>query len=191
MLKQHTEQLCLSEIWLNTSSQGSENWHKAVMILLLTPPWNSTARTDSTPCLSKLEYSLVHGEEHGRLFKGSLITGTRKLCLAMSGMFSYKMPNSLVFFRSKANKTSCELFLFLFLHSKNVECFKNAENMTVVDKTRKDVWRYCAEEILIIFIKQILYWRRSGICNFSQEPGLSFLSQDPCTLCLSPLWKNT
>lgn len=73
----------------------------------------------------------------------------------MSGMSSYKMPNSLVVFRSKANKMSCDvLLLLLFLHSKNLECFKNAENMTVIDKKRRDVRRCCAEEILIIFINQ-------------------------------------
>jgi len=65
------------------------------------------------------------------------------------------MPNSLVFFRSKANKMSCELSLLLpFLHSKNLDCFKNAENMTVIDKKTREVRRYCAEEVLIILIIQ-------------------------------------
>lgn len=45
------------------------------------------------------------------------------------------MPNSLILFRSKANKMSCEFLLFLlFLHCENVECFKNAENMAVIDQ---------------------------------------------------------
>lgn len=72
----------------------------------------------------------------------------------MSGMSSYKMPNSLVFFRPKANKLNGELLLrLLFLHSKNLECLKNAESMTVIDKKRRNVRTYCAEEILIIFVK--------------------------------------
>lgn len=97
------------------------------------------------------------------------------------------MPNSLVFFRSKANKIIYELLLLLlFLHSKNLECFKNAENMTVIDKKRRDVRRYCAEEIVIIFIKQNWYWYRSCICNLSQKPGLSFLSQDPSHSAFHP-----
>lgn len=54
-------------------------------------------------------------------------------------MSSYKLPSSLVFLRSKANKMSCEFLLFLFLRSENLECFANAENMTVIDKGRWDV----------------------------------------------------
>lgn len=68
-------------------------------------------------------------------------------CLAMSGMFSYKMPNSLVFFRPEANKLNCELLLLLlFLHSKDLECFKNAESMRVIDKKKQEC-------------KDILCWR--------------------------------
>lgn len=59
------------------------------------------------------------------------------------------MLNSLVFFRPKANKLNCELitvssYYYLFLHSKNLECFKNAENMTVIDKKRRNVRTFCA-----------------------------------------------
>lgn len=69
----------------------------------------------------------------------------------MSGMSSYKMPKSLVFFRPKANKLN---LLLLFLHSKDLECLKNAESMRVIDKKSRSVRTYCAEEILIIFVKQ-------------------------------------
>lgn len=80
----------------------------------------------------------------------------------MSGMSSYKMPNSLMFFRPKAKKLNCELLLLLlFLHSKypdldaqDLECFKNAESMRVIDKKSRNLRTYCAEEILIIFVKQ-------------------------------------
>lgn len=110
----------------------------------------------SAPCLPKPEYSLTHRAEHSRLLKGPLVTAASKLCLAMSGMSSYKLPNSLVFFRSRANKMSCEfLLLLLFLRSKNLECFTNAENMTVIDRERRAVRRYCAQEVLMSSIQQI------------------------------------
>lgn len=90
-------------------------------------------------------------------------------------MSSYKLPNSLVFFRSKANKMSCEfLLLLLFLRSENLERVTNAENMTVIDKGRRDVRRYCAEEVLMSFINQNCYQRGSCICHLSD-----FKQRDP------------
>lgn len=96
------------------------------------------------------------------------------------------MPNGLVFFRPKANKLNCKLLLLLlFLHNKNLECFKNAESMTVIDKKGRNVRTYCAEEILIIFVKHNWYWWRSCICCLSLEPGL-FSQSSPLHTALHP-----